>query len=139
MKGLARRAEEGGLLFTLLVAAAVAGAFLTMYLRPIRGLAPLPLPGDTTVQTVAREPGVAYDVLKFCNDPATKVHGPTLPVPEDAGRLIAERGIEIVNWPGPGSLAAQHYYTSSTGQNMSEPVEMTPAAAACMTKKAGKK
>lgn len=127
--------KSGGWALALIVAAT---AVAMVYLRAPR-VVDVPLPGDTTVQTVAREPGVGYDVAKFCADPATEVHGPTLPVPEDAGRLIATRGIEIVNWPGPSSIAAMHFYTDSQGLNKSEPVEMTKPAADCFAKKAGKK
>lgn len=109
---------------------------LSQYFHEVRTIPKGALPGDTTIKTIAREPGVGFDTLLFCNDPATRVHGPTLPVPEDAGRLIAERGLEIVNWPGQGSIAAMHFYTDSQGINKSEPVEMTPASAACFEKKA---
>ena len=50
MKTPATYAREGGLLFVLLCMTAVAGAFLSGYIKPVRDLSPVSLPGDTTVK-----------------------------------------------------------------------------------------
>lgn len=89
---------------------------------------------------VAREPGVAYDVLAFCNDPATKVGiTPMTDAPAGGNRYIANRGTETINWPDSPvgvNSAAMHYYIDSSGVQQQEPVEMTKPAAECFQKKA---
>ena len=82
------------------------------------------------INIVARAPGTdpAF-ALNFCNDPATKVERPLFPVPEDAGRLVATRGTDNINYSGTGGTA--RYETSSEGRD----IDITPAAVDCLRKK----
>lgn len=123
----------------LTVAGAVGGVFKSHDLNP-----------PASVITVApKEEGVAYNVLAFCNDPATTVgKTPMTDAPAGGNRYIALRGTESINWPdSPVGVnpSAVHYYINSdptngavVGEQLSTPVEMTKDAAACFYQKAGK-
>lgn len=98
-------------------------------------------PADVVV--TAREPGVGYDVLGFCNDTSTKVGLTVLTDAPDGGvRYVALRGTESVNWPDSPpdkNTAATHYWVNPGGVQLHEPVEMTKPAVACFKSKAGVK
>ena len=123
------------LLTQVLGAGAISGWLIATFLSA--GVGVSTVPGATTepLNIIAREPGPAYDVRAFCNDPETTVVRPTFPMPEDLGRLTARRGTEEVVWPGGGSPVAMRYWLSPAGIQQSEPVDFTPKAAECFAKK----
>lgn len=99
-----------------------------------------PETGGTTITTVAREPGVSYNVAAFCADPATAV-GKTPMVDAIAGgnRYVALRATESVNWPDSpigGNPSAVHYWHDDKGVQLQEAVEVTKQAADCLRGKA---
>lgn len=105
-----------------------------------------PPPGvaaNTPVQVVAREVGTNYDVLAFCNDPATKVAKVVMTdAPNGGSRYIASRGQEQVNWAdspeGGVNDSAIHTFPNAAGVQQSEGATITKPAADCLKKKVGK-
>lgn len=103
-----------------------------------RSLLPDEVSGGSDVKVVAREPGVGYDVLAFCNDPSTKV---VLGTPMEVAGIhyVASRGQEQVDWKDsdpPGSNPnAVHYWIGPDGMQHSEAVEVTSPARDCFKKK----
>lgn len=95
--------------------------------------------GDT-IKIIAREPGVAFDVAQFCNDPTTTVgKTPMTDAPAGGTRYVALRGTESVNWPDSPegkNPAATHYVTAPDGKQNTEPVEITKPAADCLKRRA---
>lgn len=86
---------------------------------------------DEGITILARAPGTDPKfALDFCNHPATTVARPRFPVPEASGQLVASRGTDTLTWQGPGTVTAL-YET----KDESTPIDITPEAIACMTKK----
>lgn len=119
----------------LLGSGAIAGWVLATILSTAAGVSTLPGSSTDTLVVVAREPGPSYNVKAFCDDPATRVSRPRMPVTEDAGRLVANRGTESINWPGQLAQVARREWIDTGGVSHGEEVEMTPAAVACFIKK----
>lgn len=92
------------------------------------------------IKVIAREPGVAFDVLLFCNDPTAIVgKTPMTDAPAGGNRYVALRGTESVNWPDSPigkNPTATHYVTAPDGNQRGEAVEVTKAAADCMKRRA---
>lgn len=92
------------------------------------------------IKVIAREPGVAFDVTLFCNDPTTTVgKTPMTDAPAGGNRYVALRGTESVNWPDSPegkNPTATHYVTAPDGNQRGEAVEVTKPAADCMKRRA---
>lgn len=106
------------------------------------GPAPIVRVGEKVEKIVAaREPGVAYSVLGFCEDQDTRVaYGASMEAP---GRhFVLTRGQELISWKDtdpPGSNPnAMRYWITPAGQQQAEPVEITRAAERCIRAKVGK-
>ncbi len=96
--------------------------------------------GETTIQVVAKEPGVAFDVVLFCNAPDVVIGRSAMTdAPNGGVRYIATRGTESVNWadsPEGQNPSAVYYVTQPNGTQTGLPVEVTKPAADCLKKKA---
>ena len=128
------------LLTQVLGAGAVSGWLIATFLSA--GVGVSTVPGTTTepLNIIAREPGVAFNVLQFCQDPTTTV-GKTVMTDALAGgvRYIALRGTESVNWadsPENRNPSAMHYVTAPDGNQLGEPVTVEGKAADCMKRRA---
>lgn len=113
---------------------------LTILGSQATGEAPPGVVAGDEIKVIAREPGVAFDVLLFCNDPTTSVgKTPMTDAPAGGNRYIALRGTESVNWPDSPegkNPTATHYVTAPDGNQRGEAVEVTKAAADCMKRRA---
>lgn len=119
---------------------AIAAIGLTVLVSRATGETPPGVAAEPDINIVAREPGVAFDVLLFCNDPTTTV-GKTPMTDALAGgdRYIAHRGTESVNWansPPDKNLSAMHYVIAPDGRQNGEAVEVSKAAADCLKRRA---
>ena len=128
------------LLTQVLGAGAVSGWLIATFFSA--GVGVSTVPGATTepLNIIAREPGVAFNVLQFCQDPTTTV-GKTVMTDALAGgvRYIALRGTESVNFadsPVGKNQSAMHYVVAPDGNQTSEAVEVTKDAYACLLKRA---
>lgn len=125
------------LLTQVLGAGAVTGWIIATFLSAGAGISTLPGATTDPLNVIAREPGPAYNVLAFCNDPATKVElriDPQVVAP----RLIARRGGEEINWiADPNTPTAMRYWVTPNGTPAADPVEVTKAAGDCLRKKGG--
>lgn len=125
----------------LLVAAGAFGAgYMAAPAAQQAGVDPPLVDTGDTIKVIAREPGVAFDVLLFCNDKTTTVgKTPMTDAPAGGDRYIALRGTESVNWansPPERNPSAMHYVTAPDGRQNGEAVEVSKAAADCLKKKA---
>lgn len=136
MKSLPQAMKEWAWRGVTLFALALSLLTLAVVVIAIRVTAvPLLDDPDKTLRIVAREPGVAYDVLALCNDPTTKgVLG--FPSEDGSPRRQLVRGQELVSWVDSGSNPnAMRYVFSVDGNQRSEAVEVTEAAAKCLRAK----
>lgn len=112
---------------------------LTVFGSQVTGETPPLVASGDEIKIIAREPGVAFDVLLFCSDPTTTVgKTPMTDAPAGGNRYVALRGTESVNWPDSPegkNPTATHYITAPDGRQTSEAVEVTKPAADCMKRK----
>ena len=128
------------LLTQVLGAGAVSGWLIATFLSAGVGISTVPGATTEPLNIIAREPGVAFNVLQFCQDPTTTV-GKTVMTDALAGgvRYIALRGTESVNWadsPENRNPSAMHYVTAPDGNQLGEPVTVEGKAADCMKRRA---
>ena len=103
--------------------------------------APIPVGSTEKVIVQPREPGTAYDVVKFLNRADTKV---TLGVPLEVRGIhyVASSGQEQIDWkdtePRGSNPNAIHYWIDQNGKQQWEPVEITNTAAELFRKKLNK-
>lgn len=119
---------------------ALAAIALTILGSQAAGEPPPLVATNDEIKIIAREPGVAFDVTLFCNDPTTTVgKTPMTDAPAGGTRYVALRGTESVNWPDSPegkNPAATYYVTTPDGRQSAEPVEVTKKAADCLKGKA---
>lgn len=154
-KSIRQRAEEGGLWFMVGVMLAVSAVFLSTYIKTVRDVSPVDLPGDTSVQVIPREVGTGFDVMKIVNDPSAHFAcGVMTDAPQGGNRYFVSRGLEQINWPDspPGQHDGARYThpnskpgfikedgtVAEIGEQIGEDVVITKQARDVIVKKAGK-
>lgn len=135
MKTILQAGRNYGWLLSLVSVAAV---LLLLYTKELPQAVGVPLPGDGGIVTTAREPGIDYDVQKFCADPNTRVSlGVQMEV--RGTHYVLSRGNEQVDYkdtdPSGSNSNAIHYWIGPDGLQKSEPVQMTIPALECAKKK----